>query len=113
MSTFDEIGKLQQEVLETADMPPHRAAAVLVELTGHYFRVVALQREAQFTYDVIEAAHVRAEDGVLNRGKAKAKLTQEYKDYRVASDYEKTTMELIRSLKKFMSTMQEEMRLSR
>ena len=113
MTIYAAIAKLQAEVLETADLSPVRASQILVELTALYFTVVTLVRETEFVYNVVEAAHILAEDGVANRGKAKAKLTEEYKAHRMAKDYEKTTVESIRSLKKYMTTQAEELRLSR
>ena len=112
MSLLDDIAKLQAEVLETADLPPVRASQILVELTALYFTVTAQLRESEFIYNVIEAAHTRAEDGIVNRGKAKAKLTEEYQTWRIWRDTERTMLELMRSLKKYMTVMAEEMRLS-
>jgi hypothetical protein len=110
---LDDIAKLQAEVLETADLAPVRASQILVELTALYFTVTTELRESEFVYNQIEAAHTRSEDGIVNRGKAKAKLTEEYKAWRTWRDTERTMLELIRSLKKYMTVMSEEMRLSR
>ena len=112
MSLLDNIATLQAEVLETADLSPVRASQILVELTALYFSVTTQLRESEFTYNVIEAAQTRIEDGIVARGKAKAKLTEEYKAWRTWRDTERTTLELIRSLKVYMRTQAEEMRLS-
>lgn len=110
---LDQIATLHQEVLETADLAPVRASRILVELTALYFTVTTQLREAECLYNVVEAAHTRAEDGIVARGRAKAKLTEEYKIWRTWRDTERTMLELIRSLKVYMRTQAEEMRLSR
>jgi hypothetical protein len=52
-------------------------------------------------------------DEAANRARIRAEVTPEYQRARAAKDTEKLVLELIRSCKKYLSSLDEEMRLSR
>jgi hypothetical protein len=108
----DMVKKLQIEILQTADMPPHRASEVLVELTALYANVIEELRESELAYNGVLLTHLDAEEAA-SRAKIRAQTTEAYRRMRVAKDTEKVVVELIRSLKTVLKTKQEEMRLSR
>lgn len=108
----DMVRKLQIEIRETADMPPHRASEILVELTALYANVIDEVRESEFAYNAVLLSHLDGEEAA-NRAKIRAQNTDAYRRMRLAKDTDKTVVELIRSLKTVVRARQEEMRLSR
>lgn len=109
-TVYDDIGKLQAEILET-EMPPLRMSQVLVELTALYATLIAELRESEFAFKAVLLECYRAEKAA-SRAKIQAENTDAYRRFRFAKDTEKVVVELIRSLKVAMRTTQEEMRMT-
>lgn len=111
-TVYTDIAKLQAEILETVEMPPLRTSAVLVELTALYATLITELRESEFAYKAVLLTCLDSEEAA-NRAKIRAENSEAYRRMRLAKDTEKVVVELIRSLKVSLRTMQEEMRMTR
>jgi hypothetical protein len=103
------IGSIQVEVRDT-EVDPGRAAELVTKLTVLYAAVldVVTKREMEFN-EVL--SRLMDEDMPANRAKIRAQTTDEYQALREAQNVEKSTLQLIQSLKTLVKLRQEEMRL--
>lgn len=105
------IREIQVEVRD-CELLPDRASELLLRLTALYANVLDEVRGADMTYNVVLLGFLNG-DEAANRARIRAQASPEYARAREAKDTERLTLELIRSLKKFMASKQEEMRLTR
>jgi hypothetical protein len=105
----DMLRKLQIEAKDV-DLPPHRMADMLVQLTSLYASIIDEQRESEFAYKAVLLSQLDTEEAA-SRAKIRAENTESYRRMRIAKDTEKVTLELIRSLKVALRTKQDELRL--
>ena len=105
------IRRIQAEVRDT-ELLPVRGAELLTRLTALYGNVLDELRAADLAYNdvLVEALN---SDEAANRAKIRAQATPQYQRAREAKDTERLCLELIRSLKKFLTLQAEEMRLSK
>lgn len=103
---------LQQEVRDTADLSPSRAAEILLKLTALLGNVNDEIRLADHGYAIVLLRFLEA-DEAANRAKIRAETSTEYLRRREARDTKELVVELIRSLKYQLRAVEEEMRLSR
>lgn len=91
---------------------PMRAAEILVEMTALMSNVnkELLEREMAYKKKLHEYLEVGKSAAYA---RITAEITQEYYDYRVAQNVKQLVVELVRSLKSFSRTLEEEMRLSK
>jgi len=102
---------IQVEIRDT-DLHPDRGAELLTKLTALYGSVLDEIRAADMAYNEILLDALQS-DEAANRARIRAQATPQYARMREARDVEKLALELIRTLKVFLRTKQEEMRLSR
>lgn len=103
---------MQIEIRDTEDLPPDRASALLNRLTALMGNCNDEIREADAEY----AAHLLAcldSEEAANRAKIRAETSAEYLRKREARDTKELVVELVRSLKYFLRSKEEEMRLAR
>jgi hypothetical protein len=113
MTTIRElIRAIFREVREGDALPPERAATLEVKLTALLANVLDELREADLDYRKLYLVHLRTE-GKANRARIEAEATPEYERLREAKDTKELTLEMIRSLRQFLRSAGEEMRLSR
>jgi hypothetical protein len=105
----DMLRKLQIEAKDL-DLPPHRMADMLVQLTSLYANVIEEVRESEFAYKAVLFGQLDTEEAA-SRAKIRAENTDAYRRMRTAKDTERVTLELIRSLKVALRTKHEELRL--
>jgi hypothetical protein len=110
-SVRDMIRAIQREVRDT-DLLPDRGAELLTKLTALIGNVADEQREADAEYAVVLLRHLDSEEAA-SRAKIRAETTPEYARKREARDTKELAIELVRSLKVYLRTKTEEMRLSR
>lgn len=111
MSIRERIKEIQKNLRDGA-LTPDMARESLVQLTALYGNVIEEARESDIAFKkVLLAALQRAE--TANRAKIEAECSPEYARAREAKDYERFTLEQIRSLKKYMSSLDNEMNLAR
>jgi hypothetical protein len=103
---------IRAEVRDTNDLQPDRATTLLIRLTALYGNVLDEVREAEMAYNSVLLGFLNG-DEAANRARIRAQASPEYARAREAKDTERLTLELVRSLKKFIASKQEEMRLSR
>ena len=106
----DMLRKLQIESKDL-ELPPHRMADMLVQLTSLYANVIEEVRESEFAYKAVLLSQLDSEEAA-SRAKIRAENTEAYRRNRIAKDTEKVTLELIRSLKVALRTKHEDMRLA-
>lgn len=106
------IREIQVEIRETADLQPDRAAELLTRLTSLIGNCNDEIREADAEYATVLLKHLESEEAA-NRAKIRAETTAEYSRKREARDTKELAVELVRSLKYFLRSKEEEMRLSR
>jgi len=102
---------MQVEIRETVDLQPDRAAGLLNRLTALMGNCNDEIREADAGYAHVLLSHLDSEEAA-NRAKIRAETTPEYRRKREARDTKELCVELIRSLKYFLKSKAEEMRLS-
>jgi hypothetical protein len=103
------IRELQAEVRDT-DLQPDRASDILAKLSALYGNVLDEVRIADMAYSEVLLEALNG-DEAANRAKIRAQVTPQYARFREAKDTEKLTLELIRSLKHFLRSKAEEMRM--
>lgn len=95
-----------------ADLLPGRAARMLTELSALLGNINDEIREADVEYSCVLLAELEKEQAA-NRAKIRAETSVEYVRKREARDTKELALEMIRSLKYFLRSQEEEMRLSR
>jgi hypothetical protein len=96
--------------LRTGDLLPTRARELLTKLTALLGNCNQEIREADAEYAVVLLRHLDG-DEAASRAKIRAEVTAEYKRKREAHDTKELTVEMIRSLKVILRSIDEEMRL--
>lgn len=102
------IRKIQAEVRDRA-LVPVRGAELLTRLTALYGNVLDEVRIADLEYNAV-LLEALTRDEPAARAKVRAMGSQQYSRAREAKDTERLTLELIRSLKKFLTLQAEEIR---
>lgn len=113
MATIREmVRQMQQEIRDTPDLLPDRAAGLLMKLTAIMGNCNDEIREADHAYAVVLLQYLDA-DEAANRAKIRAETSLPFVRKREARDTKELVIELVRSLKYFLKSKEEEMRLSR
>jgi hypothetical protein len=107
----DMVRQIQIEVRDT-DLQPDRAADLLNRLTALLGNIADEQREADMAYDVLYLA-LYEEHGAANRARLYANVTPEYQRKREAKDTQEQAKQLTITLRQFLRTTSDEMRLAR
>lgn len=111
MSVRELLAKCRLEVLN-GGLTPTRTGEIAAQLSALLGNITDEIRDAEMAYNATYS-HALDECGKANRAEIKAKLTPEYSRLREASDAEKVTLEMVRSLRRLQETQTNEMRLSR
>ena len=107
------IRDIQIELRDTAtELHPDRAAALLTQLTALLGNVNEEIRAADMDYALTLLKCLDTEESA-NRAKIRAETSAEYLRKREARDVKELALEMIRSLKYFLRSKEEEMRLAR
>ena len=101
---------MQTEIRDT-DLQPSRAADLLNRLTSLVGNCNDEIRQADVAYAAVLLRHLEGEEAA-NRAKIRAETTPEYLRKREARDTKELAVELIRSLKYFLRSKEQEMRLT-
>lgn len=112
MTIRDLIREIQEEVLDTADLLPERAAELLTKLTAIIGNCNDEIRVADHAYSV-ELLRFLDADEAANRARIRAETSLQFLRKREARDSKELVIELVRSLKYFLKSKEEEMRLAR
>ncbi len=112
MSVREMVSAVQAEVRDTADLLPDRAAWLLLRLTSILGNCADEIRAADHAYAVVLLRFLEA-DEAANRAKIRAETSLEYLRKQEARNTKELVVELARSLKYFLKTKEEEMRLTR
>lgn len=105
------VKEIQREVV-TGELLPERASSLLLRLTALLGSCSEEIREADATYAQVLLTYLDTETKA-NRAKIRAEVTPEYQRKREARDTHDLIVELIRSLRQFLRTLSEEMRLAK
>jgi hypothetical protein len=108
----DMVRALQREIGETPDLPPDRARVLLNDLTRLIGNCNTEIREADAAYSVHLLECLDSEEKA-NRAKIRAETSPEFARKREARDTKELVVEMSRSLKYYLRSLEEEMRLSR
>lgn len=98
--------------LRVGDLLPERGRQLLTKLTALIGNCNDEIREADAEYNLVLLQKLDG-DEAANRAKIRAEVTAEYKRKRLAHDTKELTVEMIRSLKVILRSVDEEMRLAR
>lgn len=112
MTVRDLVKQMQQEVRDTPDLLPDRAADILTKLTALIGNVNDEIREADHAYSLVLLQFLDA-DEAANRAKIRAETSLQFVRKREARDTKELVLELVRSLKYFLKAKSEEWQLSR
>jgi hypothetical protein len=104
------IRNMQREIRDGSDLSMDRAAELLTKLTALLGNVNDEIRQADADYAGVLLQHLETEEAV-NRAKVRAELSPEYQRKREARDLKELTVELIRGLKFYLRSKQDELRL--
>jgi uncharacterized membrane-anchored protein len=102
----------QQEIQNTADLLPDRAAELLMKLTALFGNCADEIREADSEY-AVTLLHCLDTEAKANRARIRAEISQEYRRKQEARDTKELIVEMSRSLKYFLRVKAEEMQQSR
>lgn len=113
MSTVRDLVKaIQREMRESVDMQPDRASELLNQATALLGNCNDEVRAADQDYKRILLHCLRTAEKA-NRARIEAETSPQYARWQEARDVKDLTVEMIRSLKVFIRSKQEEMRLAR
>ena len=101
-----------QREIGAGQLLPARAAELLLELTALMGNVNDEIRLADHAYAVVLVEHLERHEAAA-RAKIRAETSAEYWRRREARDTKELVQEMVRSLKYFLRSSEEEMRLSR
>ena len=107
----DMVRAIQVELRDT-EVAPSRARALLIELTALSGNCSAEVRQADAEYNGVLLKQLNGEEAA-NRATIRAKATPEYQRFREAQDTFKLVVEMIRSLKTVIKSIESEMHLAR
>ena len=110
MTTIRDMVRAIQIELRDGEVAPSRARELLIELTALSGNCSTEMREADAHYNGVLLRMLDGEEAA-NRATIRAKATPEYARAREATDTYKLVMEMIRTLKKVLSSIEQEMRL--
>lgn len=108
----DLVKAIQAEMRSSIDLTPDRASELLNKATALLGNVNDELRDADMAYKQILLHCLRTAEKA-NRARIEAETSPQYARMREADDTRELTIEMIRSLKVFIRSKQEEMRLSR
>lgn len=111
MSIRERIREIQKELRDGA-LTPDLARESLVQLTALLGNVHDEQREADHEYKLVLLGAMRTESKA-NRARIAAEVTPQYMRSREAKDTAELVVEMIRSCKAYLRSLDEEMRLTR
>lgn len=111
MTSIRERVKEIQKDLRDGALTPDMARESLVQLTALYGNVLDELREADADYKAVLLAHLNAETKA-NRARMHAEASPEYARVREADDCKKLVIEMVRSCKVYLRSLDEEMRLA-
>lgn len=111
MSVRELIKQMQTEIRGVSDLQPTRAAELLLKLTALLGNCADEIREADHAYAVVLLQFLDA-DEAANRARIRAETSLPFLRKREARDTRELAVELVRSLKYFLKSKEEEMRLS-
>lgn len=111
MTIRERIRKIQADLRDGA-LTPDMARESVVQLTALLGNVGDELREADHEYKLVLLGAMRSEDKA-NRARIVAETSQQYVRAREAKDTERLVIEMVRSCKAYLRSLDEEMRLSR
>jgi hypothetical protein len=106
------VRSIQREIRDGGQLLPDRAAELLTMLTAVIGNVNDEIRVADADYASVLLEHLESEEAA-NRARIRAETTPAYQRKREARDTKELVVELIRSLKYYLRSQEEEMRLAR
>lgn len=112
MTIRDLVKQMQQEVRDTPDLLPDRAADILTKLTALIGNVNDEIREADHAYSLVLLQFLDA-DEAANRARIRAETSLQFIRKREARDTKELVLELVRSLKYFLKAKSDELQMSR
>jgi len=111
MTLYERIAAIQGE-LANGGLTPDLARESLVKLTALLGNVNAVVRQTDHDYKLVLLGCMKG-NIAANRAKIEAETTKQYQAAREASDTAELVLEMIRSLKKYMESLSNELRLTR
>jgi len=111
MTTVRDMVKAIQVELRDTEVAPSRARELLIELTALSGNCSAEMRQADADYNGVLLKALDGEEAA-NRAKIRAQATPQYQRAREAQDTTKLVIEMIRSLKAVIKSIEAEMRLA-
>ena len=102
---------IQVELRDT-EVAPARGRQLLIELTALSGNCSTELREAEADYNAVLLKHLDGTEAA-NRARIRAQITPEYQRLREAKDTYALVVEMIRSLKTVIKSVEEEMRMAR
>ena len=110
-SVRDRVKRIQVE-LRQGDLEPTQAREHLVTLSALYGNVLQEIREADAAYAYVLLAHLESSEKA-NRAKIRAETSPEYQRKQEDRDTRELVQEMTRSLKYYLRSQEEELRLAR
>jgi hypothetical protein len=111
MTIRERISKIQKNLRDGA-LTPDVARESLVQLTALLGNVNDEQRHADHEYKLVLLGCLQG-DEAANRARIRAEVTPQYQRLREAKDTADLVVEMIRSCKAYLRSLDEEMRLAR
>ncbi len=111
VSVRDRLKQIRHDLLETTKTP-ETVRDSLVALTALYGNVTDEQRAADHEYKLVLLGCLQGGEAA-NRARIRAEVTPQYQRAREAKDTADLVVEMIRSCKAYLRSLDEEMRLAR
>lgn len=111
LTVRDMVAEMQRE-MRSEDLTPEVARGLLTKATSLFGNCLVEVREAEQDYAQVFLKCLESEEAAA-RAKIRAECTPEYQRKREARDTKELVLEMIRSLKYFLRSLEEEMKLAR
>ncbi len=111
MTVRERVAEIQRAVRDE-DLPPSRLRELSLELVGLYGNCNAEVTDAEIAYAHVLAA-CYGQEAKANRAKLRAETSDEYRRVRVARDTQRLVLEMTRTLRQALRSVDEEMRMTR
>lgn len=105
------LGEYQSEILK-GDLSPKRAGEILIELSSLIGNLNDRIRTADMKFNKV-LMDCYNKEAKANRAKILAEISPEFEAKRIARDTKELTMEMIKTLKYFMRSFEEEYRVGK
>lgn len=109
MTTSEQVDQYRNEVHKIKELTPVRASEILVDLTALFGNINTEIRKTAMEYNQVLAIKLKQNNSVAY-AKVLAEITEEFSKWKEAKDRKEELLEMIRGLKFYLKSQEQEFR---